>query len=554
MNDKKTDQLTIYDTRGRKVSIRRDKPPLPHSEDQRSIRCSAEEFDKIRQYTMASLNLLPKNKSNSFGSNAVSTTDYKQSEVRDIVKNFKTEANQVKIVEVSQQLYAVSTQYKRLVNHFSGMPLYSTVIAPTKDLKSFTNGKTKNDAIKKQYREIGELLKKMDLSDTFRKQHKRALVEDVVFGWVHETDESFFIQNFDFKISKISSIEDGVFNFALDMSSFESDETKLEFMPKEVNNLYKKWKRQKKKDSQISEWVELPSEKTFCLKVSDEMLETFPFFAGVFDSIYDVDAFKQLRKDSAELANYMAIVQKLPIREGSNDNNDFLLDAQMYQYFTQMAQTMVPDQVGVFTTPMEIDTVKFDGKKAGDDGVEKATKDVWNDSGISSVLFNTEASSTTQGLNSSIKTDEELVFDTLSQMARWLNRYLKFKYKKKLIFGINILDVTVFNQKEKYDMYLSAGQYGIPVKSHIASTVGLQPIELMSMAYLENDVLAMHEEFIPLQSSHTMSGKEDGSAVKSTKNESDANDTNGGREKLPDNERSSETERNDTKPSATSKA
>lgn len=338
------------------------------------------------------------------------------------------------------------------------------------------------------------------------------------------------------------------------MSSFESDETKLEFMPKEVNNLFKQWKRKKSKDSQISEWVELPSEKTFCLKVSDEMLETFPFFAGVFDSIYDVDAFKQLRKDSAELANYMAIVQKLPIREGSNDNNDFLLDAQMYQYFTQMAQSMVPDQVGVFTSPMEIDTVKFDDKKAGDDGVEKATKDVWNDSGISSVLFNTEASSTTQGLSSSLKTDEELVFDTLSQMTRWLNRYLKFKFKKKLLYSINILDITVFNQKEKYDMYLSAGQYGIPVKSHIASAIGMQPIELMSMAYLENDILAMHEEFIPLQSSHTMSGKDDEAQSGSSNNKSDANENTGGREKLPDNERTSETERNDTKPSATSKA
>lgn len=117
----------------------------------------------------------------------------------------------------------------------------------------------------------------------------------------------------------------------------------------------------------------MPSKKTICIKVSDELIETFPFFAGVFDSIYDVEAFKQLRKDSAELANYMALALKLPIRD-SNDNNDFKIDAQMYSYFNQVVQGVVPEQVGVFTTPMEVDTIKFDNKLAGDDGVEKQQK------------------------------------------------------------------------------------------------------------------------------------------------------------------------------------
>ena len=509
----------------------------------RNSRITIGDFKKLSKYEMASLNLLPKDTINSFGNN-IKLTSYKQSEVRDIVKKFKTEANQKKIVDISQQLYATSTQYRRLINHFAGMLLYSPVITPVKDLKSMSGSPKK---IKSQYQEIGELINKMDLSSTFRKQHRLGLIEDVVFGWVHETDESFFIQNFDYNICKLSSIEDGVFNFALDMSHFESDEDELQFMPKEVISIYKKWKRKRSRNSNISEWEELPSHKTFCIKISDEMLETFPFFAGVFDSIYDVEAFKQLRKDSAEMANYMAIVQKLPLRDKSTENNDFLLDAPMYQYFTSVAQQMVPENVGVFTTPMDIDTVQFDKKQAGDDGVEKATKDVWNDSGISSVLFNTEASSTTQGLSSSIKTDEELVFITLSQMKRWLNRYLKFKYGKNLMFNVDLLNITEFNQKEKYDMYIGAGQYGLPVKSHIASILGLKPIEVMSMAYLENDLLEMHKEFIPLQSSHTMSNDVN-------ENESSTRSESGGRDKLPENERSAETERNDTKPSAVSKA
>lgn len=532
----------IYDKNGIPLEVQRAEAPMA----KRGNQVDFVDFQTLVKFAMSKVNLLPKDQQNLYNSFDTKLTAYKQSEVRDIVKKFKTEANQEKIVDVSKQLYATSTQYRRLINHFSGMPKFSPVITPTVDLES--QSRVTMEKIKKQYQNIGTDIRKMNMAFNFRKAYKLALIEDVLFGWVHETDDSFFIQPFDYRICRISSIEDGVYNFAVDMMAIQSDETQLQFLPNEVNKIYNKWKKKKAKNSQISQWEEMPSQTTICIKVSDEMIETFPFFAGVFDSIYDVEAFKQLRKDSAELANYMAIVQKLPIRE-SNDNNDFTIDAQMYTYFNNVVQSVVPEQVGVFTTPMDIDTVKFDNTKAGDDGVEKATKNVWNDSGISSVLFNTEAASTTQGLASSIKTDEEIVFATMTQFELWVNRYMKFKYKKQLMFNVSLLPITVFNQKEMFEMYLSAGQYGIPIKSHISAIVGLEPIEVMSMAYLENEVLKMHETFIPLQSSHTQSGEE-------VRDEKDADgiakkvDDKGGREKLPATERSAETERNDTKPSA----
>lgn len=532
----------IYDKSGNPISLQAEEPVV-HAKRENQVDFST--FKELVQYALNKVNYLPtKQQTSNYGGQSVKLTTYKQSEVRDIVKKFKTATNQKKIVDISQQLFATSTQYRRLINHFSGMVKFSSVITPIEDLE-LTDGLDATK-IREQYRQIGKDIRKMKMFSEFRKFYKTALIEDVAFGWIHETETSFFIQKLDYKMCRISSIEDGVFNFAIDMSQIESDETKLEFLPPEVRKIYASWKVKRSIDRNTSDFEEMPSKKTMCIKVSDELIETFPFFAGVFDSIYDVEAFKQLRKDSAELANYMALALKLPIRD-SNDNNDFKIDAQMYSYFNQVVQGVVPEQVGVFTTPMEVDTIKFDNKLAGDDGVEKATKNVWNDSGISSVLFNTEASSTTQGLASSIKTDEEIVFATLAQFEAWVNRYLKYKYKSKLFFNVSLLPITVFNQKEMYDMYLSAGQYGLPVKSHIASVIGLEPIEVMSMAYLENEILKMHETFIPLQSSHTQSGDD-------TTGNSEDPENKGGREKLPEDERSEETQRNDTKPSANSKS
>lgn len=64
----------------------------------------------------------------------------------------------------------------------------------------------------------------------------------------------------------------------------------------------------------------------------------------------------------------------------------------------------------------------------------------------------------------SIKSDEEIVFQLLTQIERWLNRYLKSQFKD-LMFNVSILPVTRFNQGEMYKMYLENAQYGVPVKT-----------------------------------------------------------------------------------------
>src|SRR6185312_6147807 len=289
-------------------------------------------------------------------------------------------------------------------------------------------------------------------------------------------------------------------------------------------NKYRQWKIMKAKNPKLSPWVELDAKNTICIKINEHMLEAFPPFAGSFDSIFDIEGFKQLRKDREEIGNYMLITQELPMREDSDNNNDFMIDRDMFTYFHNMIADTVPENVGVVTSPMKLNTVKFDKDRADNDGVAKAERDFWSGNGTSQLLFNADKS-TSQGLLMSIKTDEEIVFGVLTQIERWVNRYLKFNIKD-LMFNIDILHVTHFNRQEMFDMYLQAGQFGIPVKNHVSAVVGFSPIETMNMAYLENDLLKMHEEFIPLMSSHTMSaediaGQKDGRPPKDSKDVSD---------------------------------
>lgn len=452
---------------------------------------------------------------------------YKQSEVRDMIENFKNPKNQEKLREISIMLYAKSPQYKRLLRYFSGMALFSHVITPAKDIRRYSKNRVIN-----QYTEIGELLKIINLKHEMSKVMTSAFIEDVFYGYIHKSKSDFYIQKLSADICKISHVEDGVYNFSIDMEYFRTNEKRLKGWANEVVEKYNAWKILKDKNRSLDNWVELDAKNTICIKINEEMLEIFPPFAGSFDSIFDIEGFKKLRKDREEIQNYMIVSQKLPMRTDSDNNNDFLIDEDMMMFFHNMASETVPDSVGVITSPMELEALKFDKDRVDSDGVAKATRDFWEGSGTSQLLFNSDKS-TSAGLLNGIKADEEIVFDVLTQIERWLNRYLKFNFKE-LLFNVSILDVTYYNRKEMFDMYIQSGQYGFPVKNHISATIGFSPIETMNMAYLENDLLEMHEEFIPLKSSHTMSDS----------------DESAGRPEKEDDEKSDETLRGEDKPNA----
>ena len=81
-----------------------------------------------------------------------------------------------------------------------------------------------------------------------------AFVEDVFYGYVHRTKKDFYIQKMDPRICKITSVEDGVYNYSVDMSYFQKNEDTLHQWADEIQQKYKQWRIMKAKNPRISEW------------------------------------------------------------------------------------------------------------------------------------------------------------------------------------------------------------------------------------------------------------------------------------------------------------
>lgn len=97
---------------------------------------------------------------------------------------------------------------------------------------------------------------------------------------------------------------------------------------------------------------------------------------------------------------------------------------------------------------------------------------------------------------------------------------------------VKYLETSPWMKNEKKKELLESANSGIPVKMAVASLDGFSPLEVLRMQFLENDVLSLHENWIPLQSAYTTaSGMDDTKPEKDVTELTDEGDASREKEK-----------------------
>ncbi len=419
--------------------------------------------------------------------------------------------SQKQLRELSNFLYITSPHYRRLIQHFANMLRFDHVVEPY-DLNI---DKVDMDKFKKQFDKTAKMIDIMNLPHEMQKALRIAFREDVFFGYEHSTEDSYFIQKMNPDYCRISSVEDGIFNYEFDFSFFDIADNHVELYPIEFQIKYRIYKSQSNKT--LKRWQELDGKNTICLKINDEIDYPLPPFGTIFEALYDIEDTKRISKINAKMDNYMILTQHIPIDDKNGEADKFLIDLDTAISFHNKAVESLPDEVGLVTSPMKIEAIKLERKNNESDYVAKAEKEFYNATGVSQMLFNGDNKSSSS-LNKSIISDEQIVFSVLRQIERWVNRKLKYQ-STKYKFKVKLLNTTEYNHQEVTESYLKAAQYGMPVIQELAATMGISPSALGSKVFLENDVLKLHEKLTPLSSSHTQSGKESAGAPEKNENE-----------------------------------
>lgn len=398
--------------------------------------------------------------------------------------------------KMSKYLFNISNYYRRLIQYFANMSTFSYTISPY----GLDRSKTVNaNKFKKAYYSSVTAVELMNLPHEATKMFTIAFRDDVYYGYEWEINDSVAFQNLDADYCKISSIEDGVYNFAFDFSYFDSNQDKLPNYPPEFQTMYNTYKT----NTQLYKWQELDSTKSICIKVNEHDYIPIPPFVSLFSALADIEDYRAISKNASETNNYKALAMEIPL----GDNGEFLIDYNDAKEFYDMMTNVLPPNIGAILTPMKLTDWNFDRSGANSDTneVAKAEASLFTEIGVNKILFGGGEDPSASTLSICTINDQMIVFAVMRQLERWVNRKLK-SVSSSYKFRINFLPVTHYNIAEMHERYLKDATYGMPTRTAALATTGYAGTDYENMTYLENEILGLGNGEIPLKSSNTQSG------------------------------------------------
>lgn len=469
---------------------------------------SKEEQDKIMQrYARLSFAKLKKNIIQDLITSRNESVIYRKYSKEHIAKMLESPQKSEKdIRELSNFIYLISSHYRRLVDYYSSILLYNYMVIPTK--LSVKNPK-KNEYHETYYKVINEC-EKYNLRHEAMKALKIATREGVYFGLCYESEDSFYIKQFDSRFAKISTIEDGCFRFSIDMAYFSGKEYLLDMYGSDFRTAYYLYKGDSAKGlkgDKTKKWYE--PENGICIKADEsDPIYSLPVFTGTLLSVLDIEDYRMLQKVKTENDNYKILSFKLDTDDDGIPKMDY---DQASKYF-QTAADSLADGVGAILTPFDVKDISFQTSTASDrNAVTDAEAQFWETAGVSSLLFGSTKATSSASLTLSVKPDEALAFSLLKQFERFFNMKLK-KMNLEYSFKISFLQQSIFNEDEYCNRLSKSASLGLPVKLEYAAALGLSPSDTIGMTFLEEDILNLSKKrwVFPLVSSSTQSVNTEG--------------------------------------------
>lgn len=401
------------------------------------------------------------------------------------------------LLAASSELMRVSPHYFRMNNLYSNMALFCWWI----DLYDVKEN-AKIDNIKKTYSALAAKLEGMNLKHEFSKIMKVIPYQDIYCGLVFENQSDFFFQQIDYKICELYQIQDGLYNFRIDLTQIKGQN--LNAYPDYVQQAYIDLRDGKINDNISGQWYTPPADKQICLKLNSQWAFPYPILIGLIKDILDLDVYKKLKLQSARTDNYKAIAVEVPIDENTVDKP--LLTPETLGIFAEINRESMTDDIGlIHTLGSNATPISFKDSSNTRNNVSDAVDEIYNSSGITKELYNGGSSGT--AVTFSIENDSGFVYGLYRQFERWINRFIKIrKYNKTAFkFFFYLLDVTIFNRDNVSSRYKDAASLGATVIDKWLATLDITPSRTLGSFIVHKDIFDFQNNFIPLQSAFNSS-------------------------------------------------
>ena len=403
------------------------------------------------------------------------------------------------ILTASEELMRISPHYYRLNMYYANMAMFNWGV----DLYDVSDN-VNVSAMRKSYLGLINKLESMNLKHEFQKIMKVLPYQDIYCGLVFEDSNNYFIQQVNFRVCRLFEIEDGLYNFAIDLDAILPRD--IICYPEYVQEAYLEWKNADD-DVLVSRWYIPPSDKQICIKFNTQFNFPYPLLIGLIPDLLDLDLYKKLKLQSARTDNYKAILIKVPIDEDAIDKP--LITPETLSLFAELNRESLSDDIALLhTLGSEGKAVSFKDSTNTRNNVSDGIDEIYNSSGVSQELFNGSSSGTAVTL--SVENDSAFMYGVYRQMERWVNRLIKLgKYNKASYkFKYYLLDMTIFNKDKITSQYKDAITVGATVIDKYMASIGMSPALVLGSYHTHQDIFNYYDNFRPLATSYTISGDE----------------------------------------------
>lgn len=419
-------------------------------------------------------------------------------------------SNEANLRNAAYYIFYRNQIFQRIILYFSTLfCLEARSIIPKYDLVKPES----DDKILKSFNDTAKMLSGWNINNEFLKTIITCLIQDVSYNCAYYDETGLYLLPLPADYCRIyAQYQDGSFAFVMDMTYFRgTNNWMLEAWGEPFKSMYAKYEA----EGNAGRWQPVPDEYAACFKFRNYDHETIiPPFSGILGDLINLNDIFDNQKIADDAEIYKLIYLKLKTITGAKSPDEWSVNpAIAIEYFNRLIDEALPDYMSAAIVPGDDDLGVIDfsttDKTSESNKVLKATKNILNTSGGSQILNSAEISGTTAFL-AAIKSDTEFAISSLlPQIEGWFNRIIENVVSNPSY--IRFYHVGRLTRDEFRKEMLENGQHSLPAKLAIMSLNGLDPIQVMSLNHLEENILKLGEKFNdPLKSSYTASNQQSG--------------------------------------------
>jgi len=435
---------------------------------------------------------------------------FSRDRIKELIANPR--AHEKELRELSQYLFDITMQMKRLIIYMSEMLTFDWLLEPIGVDPDEMTKPAFLKSLKRVTQFMYDLDPKMHLPDIVQGM----LLEDAKFMYLCEGENGYYFKELPSDYCKIWKKGEMGYEYAFDLTYFLRPGISLDDFPPEfkvyfdnfINGEDYKNNKNKFKERRWFYWQTLDPSRAVVFKYDQNRVGQTPVYAGLFLDANEIATFKELLKSKTALDVYKLLVAKIPLEKSENKTNkkdNFSIHPETAGKYMAAIQNVIQQGIRIVTSPMEIEAINLNQAETKDSIVGLGNKEFWDTSGTTSLLFSGDRMNAST-MKASLRTDETFVTHLYRQFARFYNykfKEISGKYQWRIHF-----EGTIFDREDRIERAMKLIQFGAPI-SYVAVAQGRTQQEFINMLNLES-ALGMREKMQPLVSAHTVSNKKNG--------------------------------------------